>query len=467
MRLSGASIASKTRGRILSGDASSVLTGASIDSRSLKAGDLFFAITGAVHDGHRFVPAAVAAGAGALVVSDASAVAGLGANILVVLVDDTTKALQDLAAATRREDLTSVVAITGSVGKTTTKELTRLLLDGTTPTHASPGNLNNHYGLPLAILGVPTGVDSVVLELGISTPGEMDRLIEIAEPDFGLVTLISAVHVGNFASFDELCAEKMKLPRGSRHAFLNADDPEQVRRAAGVGSPITYFGASDLAAPGLRLLGIRSHGLLGSEVSVEEAGNRIELSCPLPGAHNARNLVAAAAVARGLGVEWDVIERQALRARPSKHRGEVHEIGGATIVDDCYNANPAAMRAALELLMEVEPRGGRRIFVAGDMLELGDVASTEHALLGTFAASRVDLLLGVGPESRQTVDAARAAGLSAEHVDDAAAAGHWLVTTLRAGDVALVKGSRGIALDQAIDHLLAARGPAAANGRAK
>lgn len=465
MRITGADIASRTRGRIVSGDPARSPSGCSIDSRSVRPGELFFAIVGTVHDGHRFVAEAMAAGASGVVVSDESSANELPPGSLVILVADTTRALQDLAAARRRQGGLVVAAITGSVGKTTTKELARLLVSGDRPTHASPGNLNNHYGLPLAILSVPPDAEAVVLELGISTPGEMDRLVEIAEPDLGLVTLISAVHVGNFASFADLCEEKMKLPRGSGSAILNADDPEQVGRASGVTAPVTFFGSEARRGGDVRLVEIRAAGLFGSTIVVEESGTRREVACPLPGAHNARNLVAASALARAMGVRWEIIARQAPLAQAQKHRGEIIRVAGATVVDDCYNANPRAMRAAIDLLSTIEVRG-RRILVAGDMLELGDIAAAEHARLGAEAASKIDILLGVGGLSLHAVEAARAGGAAADHVADAEAAGLWLERTLRDGDVVLVKGSRGIHLDVAIDHLLATRGATASNGKA-
>ncbi len=448
-----------TRGRILVGGVPCAPPkGFSIDSRSIEPGDCFLAIQGPHHDGHRFLEAALAAGASSVVVSDASAVGEMPEGCTALLVDDTTRALQDLAASLRRESGVEVVAITGSVGKTTTKELTSLLLAGDRATHASPGNLNNHYGLPLALLAMPEDTRVAVLEMGISTPGEMDRLIEIARPDHGLVTLISPAHVGNFCSFAELADEKMKLPRGSRNALLNADDAEQTSRRDGLPARAVEFGESASGDGALRLLAIENRGFDGSTLRLERAGESLHLDCPLPGEHQARNLLAAATVALELGVAWETVQRQAALARPATLRGERRRVeaagGTAVIVDDTYNANPQAMRAAIDLLRTV-PAEGRRLLVAGDMLELGDQAVQEHRFLGTLAAEAgLDLLLGVGEEMQAAVATARAAGLESEHLEDAAAAGDWLASHLRDGDVVLVKGSRGIALDRTVARLV-------------
>jgi UDP-N-acetylmuramoyl-tripeptide--D-alanyl-D-alanine ligase len=456
-------IAAAARGRIVSGDGGRAPSGHSIDTRTLRRGDVFYAIVGKVHDGHAFVDSAVLSGASALVVSDTSVADRLrGADVAVVVVGDTTRALQDVATTARRESGVAVAAVTGSAGKTTTKELAALLLSGDRPTHASAGNLNNHYGLPLALLAMPPGTRACVLEMGISTPGEMDRLVEIAEPDLGLVTVIGTAHVGNFRSADELAEEKMKLPRRSRRALLSVDDPAQWSRRATVAPPVTAWGEGEEAAAGVRLVSLERRQPAGWTLLVEHAGVRFAVPCPLPGRHQARNLLAASALALGMGVAPGTLARQAALARPSAHRGEVLHVAGVTVLDDCYNANPVAMRAALDLLAEVAG-GARRVLVAGDMLELGDLTEAAHRELGrAAAASGVEVLLGVGEASAVTVEAARTAGVAATHVGDAAAAGDWLVAHLRAGDVVLVKGSRGVGLDRAIDRLVAHRGGGAA-----
>ena len=457
MRVSLGQVVAATRGRILSGDPTSAPMGFSIDSRTIEPGQLFFAIRGQVHDGHEHAEAALARGAHGVVMDDRERAEQLVTRGAVLVVPDTTRALQDLAQHVRRESGVTVAAITGSVGKTTTKELTRLLLAADRPTHASPGNLNNHYGLPLAMLAMPSGTRCCVVEMGISTPGEMDRLVEIAEPDLGLVTLIASAHVGNFPSLSELAEEKMKLPAGSKIALLNADDLEQWRRRSRVSGRLVPFGTVMDATAGVRLVAVQGLGLAGSHVVLEHDGARFDVRLPLAGAHQARNLLAAASIALTLGVLPATIAHAAAQATPGRHRGEVFEVSGATLVDDTYNANPRAMRAALELLLDV-PASGRRIFVAGDMLELGAASAEEHRRLGELVADRkVDVLLGVGSEAARAVAAASARGVAAESLPDAAAAGMRLVEMLKPGDVVLVKGSRGVALDRAVAHVLERR----------
>lgn len=457
---SAGQFAAAARGRILAGDAERALAGVSIDSRTIASGELFVAIVGQVHDGHDHVDQALARGAAAVAVSRADLAASLSArNVTVVLVDDTLRALQDAAAAVRDASDATVLAVTGSVGKSTTKELVRLLLAGDRPTHASPGNLNNHYGMPLALLAMPQGTRACVLELGVSYPGEMDRLLEVARPDWGLVTVIGTAHVGNYPSEDALADEKMKLPARSRGALLNADDAKQRARAAALRGEVRWFGEGAEAASGTRLVELRARGLAGSTLVVEHAGRRFELECPLAGRHAARNLLAAAAAAFAVGVEVETAQAQARLARPGKHRGEVLKVGGAVLVDDTYNASPAAMAAAIALLAETEAR--RRVLVAGDMRELGDATEPEHRRLGQLAASSgVDVLVGVGESARLAVEAARAAGLAETlALPDAEAAGAWLAGALKDGDAVLLKGSRAVGLDRAVERVAAGGAP--------
>lgn len=461
MQLEWGDIVGATRGRILGAvDSCAPPTGWSLDSRSLERGDCFFAIRGPNHDGHRFASAAAAAGASLVVLSDESAAAGLPAGCPALLVEDTTRALQDLGAHVRRSSGVAVAAITGSVGKTTTKELAALLLAGDRPTHASAGNLNNHYGLPLTLLRMPEGTRAAVLELGISTPGEMDRLVEIAEPELGLVTLVTPAHVGNFERFEDYAEEKMKLPRGSRRALLNADDPQQRSRRSGLPERTSEFGEAASGPGAMRLAAVELRGFEGSSLSLEHEGGRLRLDCPLPGAHQARNLAAAAAVALAMGAPAQGLAERAAQARPAAHRGELLRVpvagGTALLVDETYNSSPEGMRAALELLRAAGGTG-RRLLVAGDMLELGGISADEHRRLGELAAGAgLDLLLGVGPEMRVAVEAAQAAGLEAEHAADAEAAAAALAPRLRAGDVVLLKGSRGIGLERAVEQLAGA-----------
>lgn len=454
IRVQARDLAARMRGRILSGDPGAVPTGASIDSRTIQPGQAFFAIRGERRDGHAFLPMAAAAGAAIVIVDDQGTMPSVPSSTTVIAVQDTTRALQELARSVRDESHATFCGVTGSVGKTTTKELARLLMSTELKAHASPGNLNNHYGLPLALLRTTPDADVVVLEMGISTPGEMDLLVDLARPHLGLVTRISAVHVGNFGTFQQLCDEKMKLARGSREAVLNADDPEQVARAP---LRVRWYGESARAQEGLRLVGADTRGLLGSRVTLQEGTLRYVIDLPLAGRHQARNLAAAVALARAVGVTWESIVHQAELATPSPHRGEILRLGRVTIVDDSYNANPLAMREALALLGEAA--ASRRILVAGDMLELGDIAEAEHRALGAGIPDSVGVVVAVGPMAPLVAEGARAGGREVVVLPDAEAAGRWLAGHLRDGDVALVKGSRGIGLDRAVQAAAEALAP--------
>ncbi|MEM7245675.1 MAG: UDP-N-acetylmuramoyl-tripeptide--D-alanyl-D-alanine ligase [Acidobacteriota bacterium] len=453
MQLDLKTIGIATRGQILLGPTGLVPDGISIDSRTVSDGQVFVAIVGERHDGHEHLAQAFERGAAGCVVSREEAKGVVPEGRACLLVPDTTRFLGDLAAHLRRQSAAVFLGITGSVGKTTTKDLTALLIGSERRTHASKGNLNNHFGLPLSLFGLSDDAQACVLEMGISTPGELDRLVEIAEPDYGLVTGIHHAHVGNFAGFDELVVEKLKLPRGARRAVLCVDDPEQRSRIDEFEQPF-LFGTTEHLDSGpdrLRLLERRPRGFEGQDVVLERDGERFEIFLPLVGEHQARNLLAAASLAELVGISRQGMAEAALKARPAAHRGTQHAVRGAVLLDDSYNANPKAMQAALELMGQLEPEG-RRILIAGDMLELGELSESAHGELGRQAAAAgLDVLVGVGPECAHAVEAAREAGLSAEHRDDATAAGEWLVENVQAGDLVVVKGSRGIGLDRSVE----------------
>ena len=306
--------------------------GCSIDSRTVKLGELFFAIRGPSHDGHDFVDAALQRGAVAAVVD--TAYRGKGP---LVPVPDTALALQILAARARKAWGRTVVAVTGSSGKTTTKDTLAALLDGFLPVAKSEGNLNNEYGLPLSLLRVPDQASAAVVEIGINNVGEMRPLAEIAAPDVGVVTNVGAAHVGNFASVDEIAVEKGRLiealpPTGT--AVLNADDARVAAfRTKHAGPTVTY--------------GIERNADVRGE-SVEQLGSdgvrfRVDghvMTSALAGKHNIYNILAAVAAAGVLGIAPQRLAEAVSRLRPSAMRGIVRKVGGVTVIDDCYNANP-------------------------------------------------------------------------------------------------------------------------------
>ena len=338
-------------------------TGYSIDSRTVRPGDLFFAIRGARRDGHDYVEQALAAGAAAAVVA-AGYRPGRSGGLLRVA--DPSEALRRLAGAARRGWGESVVAVTGSNGKTTTKETIAALLGEAFPVSKTAGNLNNELGLPLSILRIEDSSRIAVLELGMNHSGEIRRLAEIARPDVGVVTNVSAAHVGHFDSVDGVAAAKRELIEAldaGGTAALNADDARVAAfRAAHAGRTIT-FGIEQAAD--VRAGDIVDLGAGGVRFRVE--GCLFESS--LAGRHNVYNILAALAAARAFGLELPALAEAVRRLRPVGMRGAIRRIGGVTIIDDCYNANPAAMRAMLEVLRNTPAR--RRIAILGEMRELG------------------------------------------------------------------------------------------------
>lgn len=413
--------------------------GYSIDSRTVRPGDLFFAIRGPRHDGHDYVEQALAAGAGAAVVAEGYRSERADGMIRVA---DPAEALCRLASAARRYWGRSVVAVTGSNGKTTTKEAVAALLSAAFPVAKSVGNLNNALGLPLSILRIGSRDRAAVLELGMNHAGEIDRLAAIAQPDIAVVTNVSAAHVGHFDSLAGVAAAKRELIEAldsNATAVLNADDERVAAfRAAHAGRTIT-FGIEQAAD--VRAEDVVDLGADGVRFRVEE--QRFET--PLAGRHNVYNILAALAAARLFGLAWPTLAAQVRQLNPVAMRGEIRCIGGVTVIDDCYNANPAAMRAMLQVLGSIPAR--RRIAVLGEMRELGSQSRVLHRDLGEAVnAAGIDRLIAVGGDASQI---AAAADLPVEFYETSESAGAALAEDLVPGDAVLLKGSRGIALERA------------------
>lgn len=451
-------------------------TGFSIDSRTVRAGDLFFAIHGKRFDGHAFVPEALARGACAAVVHRDVPALDAAAAGRRLRVPDTLRAMQDLAHALLKRWGRPIVGITGSMGKTTAKDLTELALAPYGRIYASVGNLNNEYGLPLAVFKMLSDgrrmedYDLAVLEMGMNEKGEIARLCEIAPPDVSVVLNVAPVHIENFPDGLEGIAEaKAEIVHGLKPdgvAILNADDPRVARMAAIVtarrtehgGAQVMYFGRHEAAH--VTALDVEPRGLLGSRFTLSTLKGTATVELPLVGEHHISNALAAAAVAIHFGVSPEAVADRLKTARPGAHRGVVRRYaGGFTVVDDAYNSNPAALLEAVRLLEQV-PDARRRILVAGEMLELGDGAAAMHAACGAAVAqSAVDVLLGVGGHARELVAAAdaenarRGGRLVTDFVETAAAAGAWLAAQVREGDVVLVKGSRGVRLETCLEAL--------------
>jgi len=460
--LSAAEIAAATGGRLASGRPDQRVERWSIDSRSIAPGDLFVAVRGDRFDGHEFVAAALAAGAAGAVVTATPALpeAGkAGPAPILIEVADTTRALQDGAREVRRRSGATVVAITGSAGKTTTKELTAEFLSAKYTVYRNRGNLNNHIGLPLSLLELRSRPDVAVVELGMNHAGEIRTLVGVAEPEVRVWTNVGDAHAGFFASADAIADAKAEILERARPDDLlvaNADDAFIRARAGRFAGRTTTFGVSDGAD--YRASGVRHRGLDGMAATLHTPHGDVAVETPLLGTGNLLNLLAAAAVAVERGVPLDAIAERAATMKPAARRGELLRLpGGITLIDDSYNSSPAALKKSLETVAAATG-SARKIAVLGEMLELGAHADRLHQECGRAAAAAgLALLIAVGGEAAaRLAEAARAAGMPASaviHVAAAADAADLAQQKVRPGDLVLVKGSRGIRTDLVVDRL--------------
>jgi UDP-N-acetylmuramoyl-tripeptide--D-alanyl-D-alanine ligase len=463
IRLAGAEIAGVTGGRVISGDPATRIGRWSIDTRSMQAGDLFVAIRGERFDGHEFVATALAAGAAGAVVAAGGAVPPVagqaGPAPLVIQVADTTRALQDAAREVRRRSGAKVIAITGSAGKTTTKEMTAELVSGKYTVFRNRGNLNNHIGLPLSLLELRTRPDVAVVELGMNHAGEIRTLIGIAEPDVRVWTNVGDAHLGFFASADAIADAKAEVLEAARRTDLlvaNADDERiRARTPAFAGRTLTFGLSADSA---IRASGVEHRGLDGMSATITTPHGAARVETALLGSGNLLNLLAATAVATDMGVPLAEVAERARQMKPAAHRGELLRLpGGVTLVDDSYNSSPAALARALETITEATGCA-RKIAVLGEMLELGAHSAGLHAQAGRVAAgSGLDLLVAIGGAGAQALAFAAAnAGMPASaviYVPTSGEAAEIVARKARAGDLVLVKGSRGIRTDLVVDRL--------------
>jgi UDP-N-acetylmuramoyl-tripeptide--D-alanyl-D-alanine ligase len=431
-----------------------VAQGYSIDSRTVGAGELFFAVRGERHDGHSFIEGALERGAVGAVVA-VSKLHSLPDAVLaapLLLVDDPLTALQALAGHVRRHWGKRVVAITGSAGKTSTKDAVAAVLAARFNVLKSQGNLNNGFGLPLQLLRVEPEHDFAVVEMGMNHAGEIAQLSRIAGPDWGVITNVGTAHIENFSDGQGgIARAKYELVEALPEtgvAFLNCDDRYVGQFGRDFAGKTVYFGAGPCADP--QIIGIEEED--GLRVEIRSAGEEATLRLPMLGRHNASNAAAAVAVGReaGVGLAEAIAALETLT--PGERRGEILSLGGATVINDSYNSNPEALKSMIAALGARVAL--RRILVAGEMLELGEHAAGMHAECGEAAAALgIDVVVGVRGNARYLVDAAAELGVRGVFVEDAGAAGEWLVRNLRPGDAVLVKGSRGVRLEVAIAAL--------------
>jgi len=438
--------------------------GVTTDSRALAAGELFVAIRGDTHDGHAFVGDAAQRGAGAVVLERPleEGVSGCG----VIVVRDTLAALGNLAAFHRRRHRPRVVAITGSNGKTTTKEMLAAILEralGSGRVLRTTGTQNNLVGLPLTLLRLADADVVAVLELGMNGPGEIWRLAEIAEPDVGVVTCVSPAHLerlGSLHGVAEAKAELYRRLRPSATAVVNADDPLVTAAADAFPGRKVPFGT--LGGVPVAAAGIADRGLDGIEFRLVLERQETPVRLAVPGRHNVTNALAAAAAAHALGVELDAMRAGLEAFQPPGMRMEVTQLPtGVTVLNDAYNANPASMAAALRTL--ASSRGRRRLAVLGEMRELGTEAARAHRELGAAAAAaNLDRLFVLGEHAEEVRAGAEGAGMAPDRIvvaqsHDALAA--RLQAHCRPGDLVLLKGSRGAAMEEVLRRLETERMP--------
>ncbi|HSP34131.1 MAG TPA: UDP-N-acetylmuramoyl-tripeptide--D-alanyl-D-alanine ligase [Thermoanaerobaculia bacterium] len=451
MRLTFSQIAEMTGGRLVQGG--DVLThSVVIDSREVKPDSVFFAIKGERLDGHQFLPQALRTARGAVVARvphDAPKDKG------IVQVDDTTVALQRLARSIRERYKFLLIGITGSAGKTTTKEMIATLVATERRMFKSWGNFNNLIGNPLCIDNVPDDAQVVVSEMGMNHKGEIAQMAGNVRPDVGVYTNIGPVHIEFFGTVEKIALAKRELLENLKEGGIVVvnNDNEHVVRISGdyTNGPKKTYGIDHAAD--YRAANIRERGLLGTSFTLVAEGTKRNFDIPMPGRHNLENLLAAITTARAIGISWDGVERGVRDVKPAYHRGIIVKYNGAQLYDDTYNSNPFALGRALELMTQADV-SGRRIAVIGDMLELGEKELDFHREAGAKIPKTIDAVIGIGKRSTALLDGARAAGhANIHHFDNAEAAGEFLRGFILSGDLVLIKGSRGVGLDKIVSML--------------
>ncbi len=458
MEVTAGALAALAGGALVAGDPAAPVTSFTIDSRVLEPGACFVALV-AERDGHAFVGDAFARGAHvALVTRDVGAHAGT-----IVRVDDVFGALARLgrAARERLEDAT-VVGITGSAGKTGTKDLTAAALAAKIHVHASPGSYNNEAGVPLTLLTAPSATEALVLEMGARAHGDIAALCAIARPTVGVVTNVGLAHAGPLggrAGVARVKGELLEALDVHGLAVLDADDPETAGLAARTPARVLLVSAG--AGPGaeVRARDITLDAELRPTFTLESPWGSGRVGLAVRGVHQVTNATLAAAVALARGVALDDVTAGLATVEPARWRMEVVRTDdGVVVLDDAYNANPSSMAAALEALTRIDAPG-RRLAVLGEMRELGELSEREHAALGVLVGARaLDALVTVGPEAAPLAAAARAAGVAVTEVADAAAALEAARAFVAPGDAVLVKGSRAVGLELVATALRGGRG---------
>jgi UDP-N-acetylmuramoyl-tripeptide--D-alanyl-D-alanine ligase len=462
LRLTLGWVAEAVGGLIRSGNREGEIGNIATDTRTLQPGDFFIALRGDRFDAHEFVGEAFDKGAiGAIVERGGAAGDGARRNIGVVEVGDTTRALQDLAHAVRKASGTKVIAITGSAGKTTTKEAIAEFLSGRFRLVKNKGNLNNHIGLPLSLLQLRERPDVAVMELGMNHAGEISRLVAIAAPETRVWTNVGDAHIGFFPSPDAIADAKAEiLERAERTHVLvcNADDGRVMSRAQAFAGRTVTFGTA--AGAHVRAAAVENLGLDGMRARVITSEGERVIHTPLLGRGNLANVLAATAVALTFHVPLDEVAAAAERLKPADRRGAIRRLrGGIVLIDDSYNSSPSALATALDVVGR-EARVSRKVAVLGEMLELGEHSLALHRASGQAAAAAgLRLLFAIGgAPARALAEAAIRAGMPASAVryaEKSELAARDISAAVRAGDLVLVKGSRGTRTDIVADRIAA------------
>lgn len=440
---------------MVSGSAAAMWRGATLDSRQVSGGELFFALAGERTDGHRFVGQALERGAAAAIVQREMEIPADGGAIRV---PDTLEALHMLTRAVRTREPRQLVGITGSAGKTTAKELLAAMLARRFQVARNPGSLNNTLGFPVALLGIPEGTEWMVAEMGMSTPGELRQVSRLGKPDVAVFLNVRPVHLEAFGTLEAIREAKAELLDGLADDGLvvaNQDDRQVVKIAQRHPGRVIWFGRQATADYRVEDVENLTGGKVGSRFKLVTNDDVVEVELPMHGLYNVDNFLAAAACANALGVPLAEIAEAVQAVKPPPMRGVVHRLAnGSTVVDDSYNSNPAALTEALQSALEIP--GERHWAILGEMLELGEAAEEFHLLGGKTAAELgFSPVVGVGPLARKLVEGARQAGAEGHWFENAEAA-TVVADRLQAGDTLLVKGSRGVGLEVVVGAMLTA-----------
>lgn len=439
------------------------ISGISIDSRSLQPGDAFFAIKGEAMDGHDFATAAIKAGAGVLVVAEGKLPSLGRLTAPIVVVEDVLVALEKLGVAARARSQAKIIAVTGSAGKTTTKEALRHVLSAVGKVHASAQSFNNHWGVPLTLARMPMDCDYAVFEIGMNHPDEIRPLVKMVRPHVAIVTMIAAAHLGFFRNLDEIAKAKAEIFEGIEPdgaAILNRDDArfkllDKMAHAAGVEH---VYGFGENARSTFKLTKCELHAD-HSDIAARIGGHDMIARIGAPGRHMVQNVLAVLGAAHLVGADLDKVVLALADLSAERGRGKRHVLrhpgGPITLIDESYNANPASMAAAMALLNTTPVTGeGRRIAVLGDMLELGDHSAKLHAALADLIVGTGTQTVFLGGPEMKALAEALPAEIQTEYRAGVAELKPVLLAALKPGDVVMIKSSKGIGFAKLVDALL-------------